>query len=66
MLAAEIFGSFEKVMSDEKKVEELGLRFRDTFLAMGGGVPTSDSFHKFVGQKNPVPDHLLRLHTTTT
>jgi Zn-dependent oligopeptidase len=37
-------------LSDEKQVREVGRRFRDTVLAMGGGAHPTEVYEKFRGR----------------
>ena len=60
VLSADAFGAFEEAGLDEdEKLRVLGRRFRDTVLALGGGVHPSDVFRAFRG-RDPKPDALLR------
>mmetsp|Transcript_77135 Transcript_77135/g.165289 ORF Transcript_77135/g.165289 Transcript_77135/m.165289 type:complete len:728 (-) Transcript_77135:151-2334(-) len=60
VLSADCFGAFEEVgLDNEDKVREVGRRFRDTVLAMGGGTPPAEVFEKFRG-RGPQVDALLR------
>merc|ERR1740138_1013552 len=60
VLSADAFAAFEEVgLDDEQKVREVGRRFRDTVLALGGGTSPSDVFRAFRG-RDPSPEALLR------
>ena len=60
VMSADAFGAFEDVgLDNEEKVKEVGMSFRNTVLALGGGVPPSDVFKAFRG-RDPTPDALLR------
>ena len=60
VLSADAFAKFEEAgLDDEKKIEEAGLEFRDTVLALGGGQHPMDVFKTFRGRA-PSPDALLR------
>jgi oligopeptidase A len=64
MLAADIFQTFgEQRKSDKDHVvvteEELGGRFRSTFLSLGGGHHPAEIFRRFRG-RDPTPSALLR------
>ena len=65
MLSADCFAAFEEEAGvgsdkeDDKKVAEIGIRFRDTVLGMGGGLPPAEVFRKFRG-RDPTADALLR------
>jgi len=60
VLSADCFGAFEEVgLDDDAKVIETGRRFRDTFLARGGGEHPMDVFKAFRG-RGPSSAALLR------
>eukprot|EP00978_Attheya_sp_CCMP212_P041533 scaffold239141_cov50-Attheya_sp.AAC.2 len=60
VMSADAFGAFEDVgLDNEEKVKEVGLRFRDTVLSLGGGVEPMDVFKRFRGRE-PNPEALLR------
>ena len=60
VMSADAFGAFEDVgLDNEEAVREVGKRFRDTVLSLGGGVPPSDVFRQFRG-RDPSPEALLR------
>merc|ERR1712127_229357 len=60
VMSADAFGAFEDVgLENEEKVQEVGKRFRDTVLSLGGGVEPMEVFKKFRGRE-PTPDALLR------
>jgi oligopeptidase A len=60
VMSADAFGAFEDVgLDNEEKVKEVGRRFRDTVLSLGGGIPPMEVFERFRGRK-PNPDALLR------
>ena len=60
VMSADAFGAFEDVgLDNEEKVKEVGMKFRNTVLALGGGVPPSDVFRSFRG-RDPSPAALLR------
>ena len=60
VMSADAFGAFEEVgLENEQKVQEVGRKFRDTVLSLGGGVPPMDVFKEFRGRE-PTPDALLR------
>ncbi|XP_035231732.1 probable cytosolic oligopeptidase A isoform X2 [Stegodyphus dumicola] len=59
MIAADVFSAFEEVGLDENnKIQQIGHRFRDTFLALGGGCNPGEVFRKFRG-RDPCIDALL-------
>jgi len=60
VLSADAFAAFEEAgLDDEQAVREVGRRFRDTVLALGGGTAPSDVFRAFRG-RDPSPEPLLR------
>lgn len=60
VLSADAFGAFEEAgLEDETKVEEIGRKFRDTVLALGGGVDPLTVFTSFRG-RGPSTEALLR------
>lgn len=60
VMSADAFGAFEDVgLDNEDKVREVGKKFRNTVLALGGGVPPMEVFKAFRGRE-PTPDALLR------
>ncbi|KAL7485683.1 hypothetical protein ACHAW6_012502, partial [Cyclotella cf. meneghiniana] len=60
VMSADAFGAFEDVgLENEEGVREVGRRFRDTVLSLGGGVSPMDVFKRFRGRE-PNPDALLR------
>jgi oligopeptidase A len=60
VLSADAFGAFEEAgLTDEGKTAELGRRFRDTILALGGGRHPMDVFKDFRGRE-PDTGALLR------
>lgn len=59
-MSADAFSAFEDVgLENEDKVVEVGKRFRDTVLSLGGGEDPMTVFKKFRGRE-PSPDALLR------
>ncbi|KAM3571252.1 hypothetical protein VYU27_006709 [Nannochloropsis oceanica] len=60
VMSADAFAAFEEVgLDNEEKVQEVGRRFRQTVLAMGGGTHPCEVYEKFRGRQ-PKPDALLR------
>ena len=56
VMSADAFGAFEDVgLENEEKVQEVGRRFRDTVLALGGGVDPNNVFKRFRGRE-PSPE----------
>eukprot|EP00795_Rhopilema_esculentum_P009276 gene9276-16969_t len=62
VMAADAFSAFESVGLDNRKaVSEVGARFRNTYLALGGGRHPKKVFIDFEGRE-PNTDALLRLY----
>ncbi len=60
VLSADAFGAFEDAgLDDDDAVRATGARFRDTVLALGGGVHPSEVFRRFRG-RDPSTAALLR------
>jgi oligopeptidase A len=60
VMSADAFGAFEDVgLDNEEGIKEVGRKFRDTVLALGGGVPPMEVFKLFRGRE-PSPEALLR------
>eukprot|EP00667_Euglena_gracilis_P003818 EG_transcript_3828 len=60
VMSADAFAAFEEAgLDDEAAVRQVGLRYRDTILAHGGGLPAAEVFRQFRG-RDPMLDHLLR------
>ena len=60
MVAADLYNIFEEIPSkDAQMLKEIGGRYRETFLALGGSYPTSEIFRKFRG-RDPNPKALLK------
>lgn len=60
VMAADAFSAFEEAgLEDEKAVAEVGKRFRETFLALGGGRHPMEVFKQFRGRE-PSTQALLR------
>lgn len=60
VLSADAFAAFEEVgLENDDAVREVGRRFRDTVLSMGGGTHPSEVFRLFRG-RDPSPEALLR------
>ncbi|XP_019696713.1 probable cytosolic oligopeptidase A [Harpegnathos saltator] len=58
MIAADLYTAFQEVKFDKSKQQEIGARFRNTFLALGGNYPAAEIFRKFRG-RDPSPQALL-------
>jgi oligopeptidase A len=60
VMSADAFGAFEDVgLDNEEAIKEVGKKFRDTVLALGGGIPPMEVFKQFRGRE-PSPEALLR------
>ena len=60
VMSADAFGAFEDVgLDNEEGVKEVGRKFRETVLSLGGGVSPTEVFEQFRG-RGPSPDALLR------
>ncbi len=60
VLSADAFAAFEEAgLEDEAAVAQMGRRFRDTVLSLGGSRPPAEVFEAFRG-RGPTPDALLR------
>jgi oligopeptidase A len=60
VLSADAFSAFEEAgIEDSSAVAEIGRRFRDTVLSLGGGTPPMEVFQAFRGRA-PSPEALLR------
>ena len=60
VMSADAFGAFEEVgLSNEKEVQIVGKKFRDTVLSLGGGIAPGEVFRMFRG-RDPSPEALLR------
>jgi oligopeptidase A len=60
VLSADAFGAFEEAgLDNDAAVREVGKRFRETVLALGGGRHPMDVFRDFRG-RDPDPQALLR------
>ena len=62
VLCADCFSAFEEAgLDDEQAVAKVGRRFRDTFLALGGGEDPAVVFEQFRG-RGPTTDAFLRIN----
>ena len=60
VMSADVFGAFEELGTEnETEVCRLGRRYRETFLALGGGTPPRAVFRQFRG-RDPSVEALLR------
>ena len=60
VLSADCYGAFEEAAADPGQLVEVGRRFLDEILSVGGSRPAIESFKAFRGRE-PSPDALLRL-----
>jgi len=59
MIAADLYTAFQEIEFDDKLGQkEMGARFRDTFLSLGGSYPAAEVFRMFRG-RDPSPQALL-------
>jgi oligopeptidase A len=58
VMSADSFSAFEELETEDQR-KEMGLRFRQTVLALGGGMHPTQVFTKFRGRA-PNPEALLR------
>ncbi|KAG5324823.1 COPDA oligopeptidase, partial [Pseudoatta argentina] len=58
MIAADLYTAFQEIKFDESQQKELGMRFRNTFLSLGGSYPAAEVFRQFRG-RDPSPQALL-------
>nr|XP_006814565.1 PREDICTED: organellar oligopeptidase A, chloroplastic/mitochondrial-like [Saccoglossus kowalevskii] len=62
VMSADAFEAFQEVgLTNRDKVAIVGKRFKDTVLAMGGGMHPKKVFQNFRG-RDPSPDALLKLY----
>ncbi|XAM00985.1 M3 family metallopeptidase [Phycisphaeraceae bacterium D3-23] len=62
VLCADCFSAFEEAgLDNEEQVAKTGRRFRDTFLALGGGEDPAVVFEQFRG-RGPTTDAFLRIN----
>jgi oligopeptidase A len=60
VMSADAFSAFEEInMNDMQELKKVGMIFRETILAKGGGTHPSEVFKQFRG-RNPSPESLLR------
>ncbi|KAH1018599.1 hypothetical protein HUJ05_006337 [Dendroctonus ponderosae] len=59
MVAADVYSAFYEVRDNEQQTKDVGKRFRDTFLAMGGSEHPSKVFREFRG-RDPSHKALLK------
>ncbi|GAX13786.1 oligopeptidase A [Fistulifera solaris] len=60
VMSADAFSAFEEVgLDNEEAVRQVGMKFRETVLSLGGGENPMEVFKQFRGRE-PSPDALLR------
>ena len=60
VMSADAFGAFEDVgLENQDEVKKVGMKFCETVLSLGGGVPPMEVFEQSRGRQ-PTPDALLR------
>jgi oligopeptidase A len=66
VLSADAYAAFEEAgIEDAKAIKELGTRYRDTILALGGGTAPMEVFRAFRGRE-PDPAPLIRHNGLTS
>lgn len=60
MVAADVYSAFYEVRDNEQQIKDVGKRFRDTFLALGGSEHPSKVFREFRGRD---PSHKALLNS---
>lgn len=60
MLATDLYDAFNDIGFENKtKIKDVGIKFRDTFLAKGSSVDSNELFRQFRG-RNPSMDPFLK------
>lgn len=59
LIAADIYSAFHEVQGNESEIAQIGKRFKDTFLALGGSCHPGEVFRRFRG-RDPSPKALLK------
>lgn len=60
MLSADLYEAFKDVgFEDKSKIQEVGKRFRDTFLVNGSSLKSNEMFRQFRG-RNPSMEPFLK------
>ena len=61
-MSDDCYGAFEEAgLDDDAAMTELGGRYRETVLALGGGVSALETFRRFRGRDPEIAAHLRRL-----
>lgn len=58
VMSADCYGAFEESDGGEAALKELGMRFRDTILALGGSESALDVFRRFRGRDPEIKPYL--------
>ncbi|KAG7197017.1 hypothetical protein KM043_017552 [Ampulex compressa] len=59
MIAADVYNAFQEIdINNKQQCKEIGHRYRDTFLSLGGVYPMSEIFRRFRG-RDPNPQALF-------
>lgn len=59
VVAADVYSAFHEVKENNEELKNVGRRYKDTYLALGGSCHSSDVFRKFRG-RDPSPKALLK------
>ena len=61
VMSDDCYGAFEEAgLADDKAMVELGGKYRDTILSLGGGVSALEAFRRFRGRDPQIDAHLRR------
>lgn len=60
MIAADVYSAFHEAQGNDQHILDVGKRFRDTFLALGGSCNPSEVFRRFRG-RDPSPKALIAI-----
>jgi oligopeptidase A len=64
MLSCDLFEAFNEVgFANNRKLQEVGLRYRDIFLKNGSSLHINEMFRQFRG-RNPSMDPFINAHTS--
>lgn len=59
LIAADVYSAFHESQNDNEQLLDVGKRFRETYLSLGGSLHSSEIFRKFRG-RDPSPKALLK------
>lgn len=60
MIAADVYSVFRGISNKNKEsLEEIGRRYRESFISFGGTYSANENFRKFTG-RDPNPNALLK------